>query len=125
MTTGIELIDMGGPEWFQGLKSLLAGYSQVKLIICGHCHIDLSGRIGNIPVYMAGACSHQLVAARGIDVAPSNVNSPAAPVLHELIDGSFLSGGYPWPADVEENRIDSSSGKTWSELKALMMGSRS
>ena len=125
MTTGIELIDMGGSDWFQGLKSMLADYSQVRLIICGHCHIDLSGRLGHVPVYMAGACSHQLIAARSIAIAPSSVNRPAPPVLHELINGDFLSGGYPWAADVEEKRIDKSSGKSWATLKAYMMGSRS
>ncbi len=125
MTTGIELIDMGGSEWFQGLKSMLCGYPQVKLVICGHCHIDLSGRIGHIPVYMASATSHQLIAARGIDIAPSAVNVSAAPILHQLINDEFLSGSYPWPEDADEKRIDVSSGRSWSELKALMKGSRS
>jgi len=125
MTTGIELIDMGGSEWFQGLKSMLCGYPQVKLVICGHCHIDLSGRIGHIPVYMASATSHQLIAARGIDIAPSAVNVPAAPILHQLINDEFLSGSYPWPEDADEKRIDVSSGRSWSEMKALMKGSRS
>jgi len=59
------------------------------------------------------------------DIAPSSVNRPAPPVLHELIKGDFLSGGYPWAADVEEERIDKGSGKSWATLKAYMMGSRS
>jgi 3',5'-cyclic AMP phosphodiesterase CpdA len=125
MTTGIELIDMGGSEWFQGLKSLLAADNQVRLIICGHCHADLCGRIGSVPVYMAPATSHQLIASRGSKVAPSTINDPAAPILHHFIDGEFLSGSNAWPADVEENRIDRKAGLSWNQLKKNMMGSRS
>ncbi len=124
MTTGIELIDMGGSEWFQGLKSVLAEHSQVKLLICGHCHTDLCGRIGKVPVYMAPATSHQLIASRGLTIAPSTVIVAAAPTLHHYIDGEFLSGSNPWPADVEDKRIDKESGLSWDELKKSMVGSR-
>jgi len=124
MITGIELIDMGGSEWFQGLKSVLAEHSQVKLLICGHCHTDLYGRIGHVPVYMALATSHQLIASRGLTIAPSTVNTASAPTLHHYINGDFLSGSNPWPIDVEENRLDKESGLSWDELKKTMMGSR-
>jgi 3',5'-cyclic AMP phosphodiesterase CpdA len=125
MITGIELIDMGGSEWFQGLKFALAVHKQVKLLICGHCHADLCGRIGQVPVYMAPANSHQLVASRGLTIAPATVNVAAAPTLHHYIDGEFLSGSNQWPADVEENRIDKASGRSWDELKKSMKGKRS
>ncbi len=125
MTTGIELIDMGGSEWYQGLKSVLAEHSQVRLLICGHCHADLCGRMGQVPVYMAPATSHQLIASRGLTIAPSTLIAAAAPVLHHYIDGDFLSGSNPWPEDVEDNRIDKASGLTWDELKKSMKGSRS
>ena len=125
MTTGIELIDMGGSEWFQGLKSVLAEHSQVRLVICGHCHTDLYGRIGQVPVYMAASTSHQLIASRGLTIAPSTLNAAAAPTLHHYIDGNFLSGSNPWPANVEEQRIDKISGLTWAELKKSMRGTRS
>jgi len=124
MTTGIELIDMGGSEWFQGLKSVLAEHSQVKLMICGHCHTDLCGCIGQVPVYMAPATSHQLIASRGLTIAPSTVIVAAAPALHHYIDGYFLSGSSPWPADVEDKRIDKESGISWDKLKKSMIGSR-
>ena len=124
MTTGIELIDMGGSAWFQGIKSVLAEHRQVKLVICGHCHVDLCGRIGSVPVYMAPANSHQLIATRGLTIAPATVNRPGRPTLHHFIAGDFLSGSQPWPADVEEHRIDRLSGLSWRELKLLMMGSR-
>jgi len=125
MKTGIELIDMGGDEWFQGLKALLTGYDQVKLLICGHCHTDLSGRIGSIPVYMASATSHQLIASRGLTIAPSTIIRPGKPTLHHLIDGEFLSGSSQWPENVEDERIDKKSGLSWETLKKAMMGSRS
>ena len=124
MTTGIELIDMGGSEWFQGLKSVLAEHSLVRLVICGHCHTDLYGRIGQVPVCMAPATSHQLIASRGLTIAPSTINVAAAPTLHHYIDGDFLSGSNLWPADVEDKRIDKESGLSWDELKKSMMGSR-
>lgn len=124
MTTGIELIDMGGSEWFQGLKSVLAEHSHVKLVICGHCHTDLYGRIAQVPVYMAAATAHQLVATRGLTVAPAAINKAGAPTLHHFIDGEFLSGSNPWPADAENQRIDKKSGLSWQELKQSMMGSR-
>ena len=125
MTTGIEFFDLGGLEWIRGFKSVLAGYPQVKLVICGHCHTDISSRIGQIPVYMAPATAYQLIAARGMDIAPSTVGVAAPPVLHQFINGDFVSGSYPWPANVEEERIDKKSGYLWDELKAFMMGSRS
>ncbi len=124
MTTGIELIDMGGTEWFQELKSVLAENKLVKLVICGHCHTDLCGRIGGVAVYMAGATSHQLIATRGLTIAPSSINRPAAPTLHHFIDGEFLSGSNPWPENVEEKRIDKESGLSWDGLKKHMMGKR-
>lgn len=124
MTTGIEFIDMGGSQWFQGLKSVLAEHSHVRLVICGHCHIDLCGLIGQVPVYMAAATAHQLIAARGKDIAPSSVIVPAPPILHHFIDGNFLSGSYPWPKSVDENRIDVRSGLSWHEIKKLMAGSK-
>ena len=125
MTTGIELSDMGGSDWYQGLKSVLASHSQVKLVICGHCHTDLYGRIGQVPVYMASATSHQLIATRGSLVAPAAITQPGTPALHHFIDGEFVSGSNPWPVDVEEHRIDRVSGRSWNDLKTAMMGSRS
>jgi 3',5'-cyclic AMP phosphodiesterase CpdA len=125
MTTGIELIDMGGSEWFQGLKSILVADDRVRLVICGHCHADLCGRIGPVPVYMAPATSHQLIASRGCLVAPSTIDEPAAPILHQFIDGDFLSGSNAWPSDVEDKRIDKQAGLSWNQLKKNMMGSRS
>jgi Icc protein len=125
MTTGIELIDMGGSQWHQGIKVLLEQHDQVRLIICGHCHTDLSGRIGNVPVYMASSTSHQLVASRGITIAPSAHIVAATPVLHHFIEGNFLSGSNAWPSNVEEDRIDRISGLSWDQLKKNMMGTRS
>lgn len=124
MKTGIELVDMGGSDWYQGLKRLLAGYPQVKLVICGHCHTDLSGRIGQVPVYMAPANSHLLIAMRGLNIAPATLNLAGAPTLHHFIDGDFLSGSHPWPDNVDEQRIDRNSGLSWEQMKKLMMGSR-
>ena len=124
MTTGIELIDMGGSEWYQGMKSVISTHDQVKLVICGHCHCDLSGRIGHAPVYMAPANSHQLIATRGLCAAPATLNRAAAPTLHHFIDGNFLSGSQPWPADVPARRIDRKSGLSWDDLKKKMLGSR-
>lgn len=124
MVTGIEFIDMGGTEWFQGLKRVLQGNDHVHLVICGHCHTDMAGRIGRVPVYMSGSVAHQLIAARHMDVAPSFESRAVPPVLHHFIDGQFVSGTYPWPRHVEEKRIDKQSGIPWSELKKQMMGSK-
>ncbi len=60
----------------------------------------------------------------GLTIAPSTIIQAAAPVLHHYIDGDFLSGSNPWPADVEDKRIDKESGLSWDELKKSMMGSR-
>ena len=125
MTTGIELIDMGGSEWYRGLTSVLAEHDHVKLLICGHCHTDLYGRIGSVPVYMAPATAHQLVATRGLKIAPATVIVPAPPTLHHFIDSEFVSGSNQWPANVENERIDIKSGRSWEDLKKSMMGSRS
>lgn len=124
MKTGIELIDMGGSEWYRGLEALLAEHDQVKLVICGHCHTDLCGHIGQVPVYMAGATAHQLVATRGLNIAPATIVAPAAPTLHHFIDGSFVSGSNRWPENISNTRIDKKSGRSWANLKKSMMGSR-
>ena len=55
---------------------------------------------GNVPVYMAGSTAHQLIGARGMDIAPSFDPGSTAPVLHQLINGEFLSGSHPWPANI-------------------------
>ena len=124
MKTGIEFIDMGGTQWFQELKEVLSGRHNVHLVICGHCHTDMSGRIGSVPVYMCGSVAHQLIAARGMDIAPSFVAEPVPPVLHHFIEDHFVSGSYPWPLTTEENRIDKQSGIPWETLKKQMMGSK-
>ena len=124
MITGIELIDMGGSEWFQGIKSAVAEANHVKLVICGHCHTDMCGRMGPVPVYMAPATAHQLVATRGLTIAPAAINVAGTPVLHHFIDGDFVSGSNRWPANVDDLRIDKKSGLSWHELKQSMMGSR-
>ena len=125
MKTGIELIDMGGSEWYQRLKSVLAEHDHVKLVICGHCHTDLYGRIGPVPVHMAPANAHQLVGTRGLNIAPATVIAAAIPTLHHFIDGEFVSGSNQWPANVENERIDIKSGRSWEDLKKSMKGSRS
>lgn len=124
MTTGIELIDMGGSEWFQGIKSAVTETSHVKLVVCGHCHTDMCGRMGPVPVYMAPATAHQLVATRGLTIAPAAIDVAGTPVLHHFIDGEFVSGSNRWPANVDDIRIDKKSGISWHKLKQSMMGSR-
>ena len=88
---------------------------------------DLTGRIGNVPVYMMGSTAHQLVAARAMDIAPATVNRPAPPVLHHFLDGNFVSGSYPWPIDIEKSRIIIVRiivGKQGSQLKAIGKSAR-
>jgi hypothetical protein len=72
---------------------------------------------------MAGAIAHQLIAGRGMDVAPSFDPMPVPPMLHHWQDGQFVSGYYPWPADVDAERIDKSSNMAWEDLKDRMRGS--
>lgn len=123
MKTGIYFIDMAGQEWFQGIADVLAKHPQVQLVICGHSHVEMIGRIGSITIYMAGSTAHQLIAGRVIDRAPAFDPKRVAPVLHQWLDGSFLSGDNPWPAWVEEERIDKSAGVDWEVLKDHMRGS--
>jgi 3',5'-cyclic AMP phosphodiesterase CpdA len=124
MKTGIGFIDMGGEEWFSGIREVLARHPQVVKVICGHGHLELQGRIGAVPVQMVGAIAHQLIAARIRDIAPSFDNTRAPPVLHHWLDGELLSGDYPWPADVDAERIDRSSNMSWDELKDRMRGAK-
>lgn len=122
MKTGIGFIDMVGPQWYEGIAEVLKGHPQVLKIICGHGHIDLQGRLGNVPVQMVGSIAHQLIAGRGDDVAPSFDNAPVPPVLHQWLDGDIVSGYYPWPDGVDAERIDKSSNMDWDELKDRMRG---
>ena len=123
MKTGVYFIDMAGEEWYRGIKDVLALNPQVQLIICGHGHMELIGRIGNVPIYMAGSTAHQLIAGRVVDRAPAFDPSRVAPVLHQWLGDVFASGDNPWPAWVEEERIDKSAGVDWEELKDHMLGS--
>ena len=79
--------------------------------------------LGNVPVQMAGAIAHQLIAGRVIDIAPSFDPMPVPPVLHHWIDGELVSGYYPWPDGVDAERIDKSSNMDWEVLKDRMRGS--
>ncbi len=123
MKTGVEFIDMAGPQWFQDIGELLKGHPQVIKVICGHGHFDLSGMLGAVPVQMSGAIAHQLIAGRVIDIAPSFDPLPAPPMLHHWIDGTLVSGYYPWPNGVDAKRIDKSSNMSWEDLKTRMQGS--
>jgi len=122
MKTGIDFIDMVGADWYRNMGQVLERHPQVLKIICGHGHLDLQGRLGNVPVQMVGSIAHQLIAGRVIDEAPSFLNETVPPVLHQWIDGDLVSGYYPWPADVDAERIDRSSGLTWKALKDRMRG---
>lgn len=119
--TGISFIDMSGTDWFKGLGKLVNANAHVELIICGHGHSEIMGRLGNVPVYMSESQAHQLSCTRGFDVAPSFIAQPSAPALHSWIKGSgFISGSYDWPEDAEENRIDKLSKTDWATLKENM-----
>lgn len=122
MKTGIGFIDMVGATWYAGITRLVQQHPQVQLVICGHGHSDLVGRIGTVPVYMAGSTAHQLIAARVRDQAPAFDDRRAPPVLHHWLGDGFVSGSDPWPAWVAERRIDQESGKPWDALKKRMRG---
>lgn len=125
MRTGIEFIDMVGPQWYAGFSRLLAQHPQVQLVISGHGHSDTFGRNGNVSVYMAGSTAHQLIAVRGNGHAPAFDARPAPPVVHEwmgLKDG-FVSGATPWPDWAHGRRIDVESGLDWEIMKDRMRGS--
>jgi len=122
MRTGIGFIDMVGAQWYAGIAEVLAENPQVQLVICGHGHTDLTGRIGHATVYMAGSTAHQLIAARVRDQAPAFDDRRAPPVLHHWTGEGFVSGSDPWPDWVHEKRIDHESGLEWDELKDHMRG---
>jgi hypothetical protein len=44
-------------------------------------------------------------------------------MLHHWIDGTLVSGSYPWPNGVDAERIDKSSNMSWEDLKNRMRGS--
>ena len=122
MHTGVGFIDMVGEKWYRELGGVLMQHPHVLKIICGHGHVDLNGRLGNIPVQMCGAMAHQLIAGRVVDVAPSFANERVAPMLHHWVNGDFVSGYYPWPSDADAERIDKSANMPWEDLKARMRG---
>jgi 3',5'-cyclic AMP phosphodiesterase CpdA len=122
MKTGIGFIDMVGQQWYLDLGGVLERYSHVLKVICGHGHIDLIGRLGNVPVQMVGAIAHQLIAGRVHDVAPAFDNVRVPPMLHHWLDGDIVSGYYPWPDGVNAERIDKSANMEWEDLKDHMRG---
>ena len=122
MKTGVGFIDMVGEQRHRELGELLTSHPQAIKVICGHGHLDLNGMLGNIPVQMVGSIAHQLIAGRVIDIAPSFDNVRIPPMLHHWLDGSMLSGSYPWPDGVDAERIDRSSNMGWEDLKDRMRG---
>ena len=122
MKTGIGFIDMVGEDWYRDIGRVLERHPHALKIVCGHGHLDLQGRLGCVPVQMIGSTAHQLIAGRVIDEAPSFLNAPVPPMLHHWIDGELVSGYYPWPADVDAERIDRSAGMSWDALKDRMRG---
>lgn len=123
MKTGIGFIDMVGGHWYAGIRAVIEKNPQVQLVIAGHGHSDLIGRIGQVPVYMAPSTAHQLIAARVHDQAPAFDNRRAPPVLHHWVGDGFVSGTDSWPDWVQERRIDLESGFDWEILKERMRGS--
>lgn len=122
MKTGVGFVDMVGEQWYAGISEVVQQHPQVQLIIAGHGHSDLIGRMGSVPVYMAGSTAHQLIAARVHDRAPSFDPQRAPLVMHHWLGDSFVSGSNPWPQWVDNRRIDEESGVEWSELKDRMRG---
>jgi 3',5'-cyclic AMP phosphodiesterase CpdA len=120
--TGIGFIDMVGSHWYEAMGRIVARHPHVLKIVCGHGHIDLQGRLGQVPVQMVGATAHQLIAGRVLDIAPSFDNSRVPPMLHHWLDGDIVSGYYPWPDGVDAERIDKSSNMEWDDLKDHMRG---
>jgi len=124
METGMSMVDMVGPEWYQGLDHLIAKSPEVKLVICGHAHSTLTGTLGGVPVYMASSSAYQLAVPRGLDRAPFFISMPASAVLHEWNGDHFRSGPQAWPAGSDEKRIDALSGMDWDSLKKSMRGEK-
>jgi Icc protein len=122
MKTGIGFVDMVGEQWYAGIKRVVEQNPHVQLIISGHGHSDLIGRMGHVPVYMAGSTAHQLIAGRVHDKAPSFDSARAPLVMHHWLGDGFVSGSNPWPLWVEESRIDEESGLDWEDLKDQMRG---
>lgn len=120
--TGVDFIDMVGPQWYAEIAEIIARHPQVVKIVCGHGHLDLAGRMGRVPVHMIGAIAHQLTASRGLEIAPSFYNARVPPMLHHWLDGDIVSGYYPWPDDVDDKRIDKTSNTEWEALKQYMRG---
>lgn len=123
MKTGVGFIDMAGAEWYRDFGRVVRSHPQVLKVICGHGHIDLTGRLDGVPVQMVGAIAHQLIAGRVQDVAPAFDNQRVPPVLHHFLDGDIVSGYYAWPGGVDAERIDITSNMDWEELKEHMRGS--
>lgn len=122
MKTGIGFIDMVGSRWYEEISEVVKQHEHVIKIICGHGHVDLAGSLGCVPVQMVGSIAHQLIGGRVNDIAPSFENKSVPPMLHHFIDGQLVSGYYPWPADVDAERIDRSSNIPWQDLKDRMRG---
>lgn len=122
MLTGVGFIDMAGADWYRAFSRVVNRHEHVLKVICGHGHMDLSGRAGKVPVQMIGAIAHQLIAGRVTDIAPSFDNLRAAPMLHHFLAGDIISGYYPWPDGVDAERIDKASNMGWDELKERMRG---
>ena len=124
MVTGISIVDLLKEDWFSDLQTVIGKHPVVQLVICGHAHTTLTGKLAHAPVYVASSSAYQLVAQRGLDNAPVFLPKTTSAVLHEWDGTAFLSGPQAWPLNADEKRVDVLSGMDLESLKKAWRGDK-
>lgn len=91
LATGIAHMDAIGLTDRAALASLVARHPQVDLVVAGHVHRQIVGRLAHARVVTIPATAHQVALDLAPDGPPRFVMEPPAYALHVLTDEGFAT----------------------------------
>jgi Icc protein len=89
--SGIRWMDEMGLSGASGLRAVLGGHPQVRLVVCGHIHRPFHSTLGGVPVAVAPSTAWQVHLDLAPEALPHAAVEPAAAFLHVWNGEAFVT----------------------------------
>ena len=89
--SGIRWMDAMGLSGASGLRGVLRGHSQVRLVVCGHIHRPFHSALDGAPVAVAPSTAWQVHLDLAPEARPQAAMDPAAAFLHIWNGEAFVT----------------------------------
>jgi len=89
--SGIRWMDAMGLSGASGLRNVLDGHPQVRLVVCGHIHRPFHSMLGGVPVAVAPSTAWQVHLDLSPEAGPQAAVEPAAALLHVWNGEAFVT----------------------------------